>query len=74
MNYTLKLRTLVDQAATGYNYELAPYLNRTTKEYWPSNRPRKPLTPVDKVKRQEIAAHNAEIDRIKAEKKARKIK
>jgi len=54
--------------------EMAPYMNHAPKEYWPSNRPRKPLPPVDKAKKEEIAAHNAEIDRIKAEKKERKMK
>ena len=52
--------------------EAVPCLSHAPKEYWPSNRPRKPLQPVDKAKKQEIADHNAEIERRKAEKKARK--
>jgi hypothetical protein len=43
-------------------------------EYWPSNRPRKRPEPVDIAKRKEVAEHNAEIERRKAEKKARKLK
>ena len=68
----LRAMALVSALAVLDSHGITLRRRREPTEYWPSNRPRKPLQPVDKAKKQEIADHNAEVERRKEEKKARK--